>query len=579
PSRGLPAWLTEALCLAALGVACLKLGQGVEAVLDLALWDEADYLHRAVMLPVNGPPDPEWGPLYSLWYFALSFLWPEPVALYYANGGLLLLLTSVAGYVLLRQLGARPGFALVGAAVHLLSMAPHVQPRPTLFALFVILVALCIACRARSREGAGACVGMGLLIASFARPEFFLSFLLMSGVLGVLLVLRARKGREHAREPRAWGTVGVYAGGVLVLVALLGNPFGNTSNRRFYAFCQHFADGHSKRTGTVKVDPWDQCKQVLQPVFGDADTLGAALRANPQAFLAHLRWNVERHPRESLRVLTSGYGGWPLLPGNGPWTREHAGHLLLVLVALGLPLAALLLRWRRLATLPRQPRVVETLVVVGVVLLPPLLSSVLLQPRHHYLVFQGVMGVAVLTALARAVEGPGFRDAAPSRRTGLLEPLLSALLATAVVLAVPDLVHRQGPASPPKREQLQRVRALQALARQAPIIPGEVLGVLDTQGGLPVYLGAPFQRVPVWTKRAGESFAEYLRRERIQVVFLDDRLRQEPRFANDPAVETFLARPDAFGHATWHLPGTDTRLAVPASWAGTGARATSPGAR
>ena len=532
--------------------ACVRLGQGVEAVLDLGLWDEADYLHRALMLPVSGLPDPEWGPLYSLWYFALSRLWPDPVALFYANARLLLLLTTVAGYAFLRHLGARPWFALAGAAVYLLSMAPHVQPRPTLFAFFIILVALCGAYRARSRESACARLGMGLLIASFARPEYFLSFLLVSALLGVLLV--------RGRGPRALRTAALYVGSFVVLVALLGNPFGNTSNRRFYAFCQHFADGYSKRTGRVEVNPWARCDEVLRPVFGDAHTLGAALRANPSAFFAHLRWNVENHPRESLKVFASGYDGRPLLSDTGPWTREHVGHLLLVIL-LGLPVAVLAWRWRKLPRALKQPRVVGTLLAVGVVLLPGLLSSVLFQPRHHYLVPQGVMGVAVLTALATAVRGSDSREGTSTRGV-----MASALLAVLVMVAVPDLVHRQGQRSPPERAVLQRVRALQALGMGARVAAGSSIGVLDTQGGLPVYLGAPFRRIPVWTMRTGESLSQYLHREHVDLVFLDDRLRQEPRFANDPALEAFLAEPGVFGYATWRLPGTDARLAVPAAW-------------
>lgn len=556
PRQRFPTLLAEGLCLAALVLACLLMGRGVEAVLDLGLWDEADYLHRALMLPTSGLPDPEWGPLYSLWYYALSFFWPDPVALYYANARLLILMTSVAGYAFLRHLGARPWFALAGAGVYLLSMAPHVQPRPTLLSFFILLVALCAALRAGSREDACARLGMGLLIASFARPEYFLSFLLVSALLGVWLV--------RGRGPRALRTAALYGVSFAVLVALMGNPFGNTSNRRFYAFCQHFADGYSKRTGRVEVNPWAQCNAVLRPVFGDADTLGAALRANPSEFFAHLRWNVENHPRESLEVFASGYNGRPLMPGTGPWTREHVGHLLLIAL-LGLPVVVLAWRWRRLPGALRQPRVVGALLAVGVVLLPGLLSSVLLQPRHHYLVLQGVMGVAVLVALATAVRGPDAPEG--TSRRGLA---LCALLAAVVVLAVPDLGHRQGWGSPPERQVLQRVRTLQTLGLGARVASGSSIGVLDTQGGLPVYLGAPFRRIPVWTMRAGESLSQYLRREQVDLVFLDDRMRQEPRFANDPALEAFLAEPGVFGYATWRLPGTDTRLAVPAAWAGDG---------
>ncbi|MFP2934159.1 hypothetical protein ACLESO_55375, partial [Pyxidicoccus sp. 3LG] len=388
----------------ALLVACVKLGRGVEGVLDLGLWDEADYLHRALLLPVRGLPDPEWGPLYSLWYFALSWVWPDPVDLYYGNTRLLLLLTTLAGYTLLRGVGARPWYALAGAAVHLLSMAPHVLPRPTLLALLVILAALSAAARARSPEGAGVRVGLGLLVASFARPEYFLSFLLASALLAALLVRLA--WRERARWPRAARTGAAYALGVLALLAVLGNPFGDTSNRRFFAFCQHFADNHVRSTG-LAVNAWNECDRVLRTVFGDADTVGEAALANPGAFLAHLGTNLKRYPGESLKLFTSGHGGVSPLPGPGPLKREHLGHLLLLAVAVLLPVAVLLWNRNRLAATLRRPRVLAMLAVAGVVQLPVLLSVVLVQPRQHYLVLQGLLALAVLAALAAAVARRG----------------------------------------------------------------------------------------------------------------------------------------------------------------------------
>ncbi|RKH74661.1 hypothetical protein [Corallococcus aberystwythensis] len=557
PSRPF-AVLTEAVCLLALVLACVKLSQGVEAVLDLALWDEADYLHRALTLPESGLPDPEWGPLYSLWYFALSRVWPDPVVLYYANTRWLVLLTSVACYALLRQAGARPGFALAASAVYLLSLAPHIQPRPTLLALLIILVASCAACRAATPEGAWARLGFGLLIASFARPECFLSFLGVSALLGLQLVRRIQ--REPARRRHAAATAAAYVGTTLVLMGLLGNPFSDTSNRRFYAFCQHFADGHDRRTGQVEVNPWARCEEVLQPVFGSASTLGAAVRANPGAFLAHVRWNVDRLPGEFHKVFTYGYGDVPLQPRNGAWTRTQVAHVLLLLVTLALPLVALVRRGRKAARALAAPRVAWRAVAAAGVMLPGLLSSVLYQPRHHYLVIPGVMGLALLAVLMHALEVPGTP---PDE----VAPLAGALLAALVVLAVPRLAFAQDGRGAPPKVLLQQVQALRGLGLDKHVAQGGSLGVLDTQGGLPVYLGVPFRRVPPWTRRQGESFPQYLRRERIELVFMDARLREEPRFQNDPSLESFLAAPGAFGYATRRLPGTDAVLALPAAWA------------
>ncbi|MFP2929183.1 hypothetical protein ACLESO_29075, partial [Pyxidicoccus sp. 3LG] len=150
---------------------------------------------------------------------------------------------------------------------------------------------------------------------------------------------------------------------------------------------------------------------------------------------------------------------------------------------------------------------------------------------------------------------------------------LSALLAAVLVLSVPDLVKRHGDGSGRAgRELLHRVHALRSLGLEARAAPGESIDVLDARGGLPVYLGAPYQWVPPWTKRAEESLSDYLRRQRLELILLDGALRDDVRFAKDPELEAFFAEPGAFGYATWPVPGTDLRLALPESWATEGAR-------
>lgn len=569
PQQRLPALVAEAVCVVALLLACVKLGRGVEGVLDLGLWDEADYLQRALLIPVRGLPEPEWGPLYALWYQGLSRVWADPVDVFYANTRLLLLLTSVAGYAFLRRVGARPWLALAGAAVYLLSLAPLVLPRPTLFAGLVILVALSLASTARSTWSACLRVGAGLLIASFARPEYFLSFLLASALLAVLLVQRVR--RKRAPWPEVARTGAAYGLGALALVTVMGNPLGNTSNRRFYAFCQHFADNYVRRTG-LPLNPWGQCDAVIHTVFGDVDSLGDAARANPDAFLTHVGQNLRRYPRESLKMFAMGYGNVSPLPGKRPWTREQAGHLLLILVAVGAPLAMLARDWRCIGRALRSRRARRTLAAACAVMLPVLLSVVLVQPRRHYLVLQGLLVLAVLTSLASAAARPGrrHRDASPLSRPTML--VLTALVASVLVLSVPDLVLRQGGPSAVKREQLQRVQALRSLGLASRVRPGESIHVLDPQGGLSVYLGAPFLRIPPWTKYAGEPFTDFLRRQRIDVVILGDNLRGDPLFAKDAELDVFLTEPDAFGFVTWRVPGVDLVLAVPQPWASPDAR-------
>ena len=68
-------------CAGALLIACAWQLHDLERVLDLAPWDEADYLRRGLVIPMRGLPPAEWGPLYALWYFLLSRAQPDRIAL------------------------------------------------------------------------------------------------------------------------------------------------------------------------------------------------------------------------------------------------------------------------------------------------------------------------------------------------------------------------------------------------------------------------------------------------------------------------------------------------------------------
>ena len=275
----------DAACLAALALACAAQLAHLERVLDLAPWDEADYLRAGLGLLSHGLPDPEWGPLYALWYFALSPLAADPVALYELSYRLLVVLPALALYACARRLGAPAGPALCGALLFAVSMAPHVLPRPTLLALLLVLASLAAAARLRSSEAACATLGLALLLASWARPELFVAFL---GVSAVLLVLLARRLLRPAGRARALLLGAAYGALALGLAALLGNPFGNTSNRRLFAFCQHFALGEVQRAA-LALDPWGQCEEVMRRSFGEVHSVGEAARRNPDAFRAHLK--------------------------------------------------------------------------------------------------------------------------------------------------------------------------------------------------------------------------------------------------------------------------------------------------
>lgn len=540
------ALLLDAGCLAVLLLACWKLLHALELGLDLAMWDEAQYLRWGRDLASGGAmPDPEWGPLYSLWYAGLSRCWPDPVALYYANSRLLIVLTAVGAYACARRMGARPALSLLGAALYLLSNAPHIIPKPTLLALLILLAVLCAASFIEAPEGFWALVGVGGLLASFARPEFFVVFLLVTALLLFLV------GRKVLREGRAALAPGMrlisgMALSALLLTQTMGNPFGNTSNRRMYAFCQHFALGYTQRTHSP-VEPWGDCEQVIQSVFGRVDTLADAARSNPDALLAHLWHNAKGYVVRSARLFLEGPGR--ASPLRGDWTVERVGRLLL-LSAVAWQVALLLLRWRRVREALADARLLRLGGVLLAVELPTVLSALLVYPREHYLVIQGVLGAAFLAVLGSRL---GAWD-----ETRLTGRVLGGALALGVVVLTPDLSRR---ASGSQLEHLHVVRAIQSLGLTERLGPGETLHLLEAQGGYDAYLGSRYRWVRHGYKKG--PFREFLRQRGVELIILDDTLRRDRRFADDAEFLAFQSNPKAFGFSTTPLPGQSRLLAIP----------------
>ncbi|HET9450221.1 MAG TPA: hypothetical protein VFO83_05040 [Aggregicoccus sp.] len=496
--------LVDAALLLALALFCLRLLGGLEAARDLTLWDEADYLRRGLALPGHGLP-------------------------------------ALALYLCGRLAGAPRVLALLAPALFAVSAAAHVAPRPTLLALAVVLGGLALALARPTFAQALVPLGLALLLASFARPELFLSFLLVSALLALALLLRARAGAAGLALRGAL----TYAALSLLLVGLLGNPFSDGTGRRLYAFCQHYALGQVQRTG-LALNPWGQCNEVLRRSFGEVHSVGEAARANPGAFLAHLRDNLSRYPEASLRLFVSGPSHPSVLSEEpAPWTPVRRAHALLLALAATALAGALLLRARGLGAALRAPGTRLCALALGVVLLPSALSSLLLHPREHYLVLQGVL----LPLLALAWVGAAVRGAEPRVLQGAAVGLGLVLL-----LAAPRL------APVPKGEAPLHRRAVAQLRAHVPS-SGRV-ALLEAQGGYDVYLGRHVTRISPARLRPGEPFERFLQRQGVGFVLLEPQLARDARLAHDAGFRAFAARPQDFGYRAQPLPGTGMTLAV-----------------
>jgi hypothetical protein len=291
PARRWRAFVADGLLVLLLLGLALKLTYNISSVRDLGLCDEATYILLSSMIPEHGLPQAEGCPLYALWYLGVAQLQPDRVPLYYLSWSLLVALLAAGFYLLVRSLGGGRFAALLAAFLLLTSSLVDIHPYPSHLATLILVLGGALAVRLRSLPLALALLGVTLLGAGYARPEYFVAFLVFcaAGLPCSLVALW--------RCPRCWPVLGASALVVLLPALLLaraaGLPLGG--GRSFYAFGQHYAtnvSAHRPPTGSAwcvrtSATPTPSAKRC-GPTRGRSSGMSASMSA---PCLSPCRWS------------------------------------------------------------------------------------------------------------------------------------------------------------------------------------------------------------------------------------------------------------------------------------------------
>ena len=543
---------SEALCAVAAFLVALKVVWSASAAHDLSLWDETLYLARGVRLGIpgfpndaRGLPPPEWGPVYSLFYALVHLFERDTVRLFFTSWSIVVVLTSTGVFALARALGATPIAALVTTAFLATTRFYDIAPYPSLFAALLLLGAALLVVRAETWRARLRWALLGLLLATFVRPEFLVAFLvvLLFAVFRGVQALRARRVRALTVLLEA----GIVLGSAAVLFGVFGNP--SSSERAFFAFGQHYALNFVQRNG-LQVDPWPNWVRFFHDDFGDAKTIGGALRANPGAFLQHVWTNVTRTPGLFAETMEP-----KLMLGEPirPTLRDAYAVVLIAGAALGIPVL-----WKD----ARRRAVVLLVAALGIA---TLVSILLVHPRLHY--FQPI---AVFLEAFAAVGIPGAAawvwrrvrkkraPAEPEARRGLLPAAIAGALA---LVLVPNPAHGwcvesaiTGSPPPAPLEIEKTVATLRGIGLRDHVV------VLEKEWGCAFYAGLDYDRVDEWMKN--EPFDAYVKHLGIGVIVVTDWMEKDEGFGKDPEYRAFLEDPGARGFRTVPVEGTNRWIAI-----------------
>ena len=499
--------------LLALIISGLLFTRALPSLADVTLWDEAGYLERGLLISRHLTPDVQYGPVYSLYYWLLSRFVSDPVQIQFAAYVQTAVFLPPAFYACMRLARVPLRAAWPLAAFSILSYANlQINTRVEYAALIMLLVPCGLAMRTASLATAVRWLLGSAFLASYVRPEFLMSFLLL---LPVWIYAEAMLLGGQARLLPAWKPLALVLGMAVPFFCLGVPAFASSGGREMLAFSQHFSI-RWVRWNRSGMNPYFCYPAIISEAFGNAHSPWQALRADPREFARFVSANLGDFLKNGPRIFLLHFE----LPAwaGGRATRPWVGVAVLCAVALDA------LRSSRAAT---GSRPVSHRWLLVPILLPAIASSLLVYPTEYYYLPLGFIGVAgVLSwAYARSV------DSRPAM--GVVLAGVALQLAITPGLADTEFTTRQRP-------NISVIDHLRGMHLKAP------LHILESDGGYHVFLLPMATWVQPYGK--GTGFDAFCATNRINVIIAGDYLKRDsPQFKDDPEWRRFLQNPGRMG--------------------------------
>lgn len=514
-----------------------KMTYGVFRTFDVGFDDETVYLDAAHFAGKRYLPLADSSPLYPLWYRLLSVFQPDLLKLYFLNWLLLTASLPILLYALARRSGASMLTAGIVAVLWAMSGSVMTWPFVSKFATIILALGALSATYIRDRRLAAAVTVASMALASYARAELALPSLAFGGLVtlwSLVSVVRSFRTPKSPSRSRLWlrgiAALVLAAALPLALRRLFGDP--HQGGRAFFAFAQHYAlnvveDRH------LFVDVWTTWHFYTREAFPKSSTIPEAFRENPAAFLWHLRRNLLNHPHMVDLLLEP----MKFIPASIAMVVRAAG----ALVGAAATVGVLVLR-----RAPYDKRLIAWLPLYIAIAITTFPSTLLVYPREHYLVPLTWLTLAVVASLASRWSLPQWLrprwfawvaahlPARAARRFAVAPLVLGALLVLVPSRRAifPSLLPSAEPPPSTVQEGCRTIEELRKLHLRGKIV------TLESDHARGVYANWDFVRIAQWDKN--EDFWPFIDRHQIELVVLNDRLREDVRFKSDPAFAKFV---------------------------------------
>ena len=352
-------------------IAGIRVYHNLYDYMDIVYGDEAVYMKIGLNIAEDFNRD--WGPIYCLWYKFLSIFIKDTVQLYYFNFAFIAIIAALVLYATFIFLDIHPLVALYFALCFVASRAiVPLWPRISLFTLSILLSGIILLSRLSEWYKQLLVFCTVLLIACYARPELYLSFIIS---LFVFLIYFIKS--EKYKQKNVWPTVALFAVTILLLHSLFLFPSNQYAGypRSLAAFYQHFLINRFFEGLSSEYD-WIYWKDVHHDFFKNSKTIWEVIWNFPNEFFWHVGLNIKRYFAELfIKGLCLSF---PYLLGKNKLLI--AGSLAVTIGALFF----LIFPGVRSAYLTNLKKYQFYFLLFGIIGIPTVFSAIFVFPREHY---------------------------------------------------------------------------------------------------------------------------------------------------------------------------------------------------
>jgi len=429
-------------------------------IIDIGLADETSYLVQGVNF-FKDLPLIDRSPLYSLWYFVLSFFVRSNYYLYFTSWCLLVFLSITIPYIIERSRAAIV-YAFLACLMPFYILWSYVN----LFSAVIVLVSLSIIEIIPKKSYVSVCLAILLTCAiiSFARPEYQYACYPATALLIGAYIL----------EPKSKKSLAALTLGIVIFITVVWLFSAFSASRSGLAFALYH-DVIAQAQGKLNENPWTSGYSFK--LFGLPETANLLdfLRANPKEFLSHIIYNITR----------------PLFVG--------------LLLLFSLTIVVSCVRFATPSRLVLTPMPLYRVIAIALFHMPALAATGVIFPSTHYLVIPYLVSVYYIS------RSDVFMTLGQYRGTFyLLMPLVfGSLILNCWIKYEKFKLYQIAP----------KIECLLRLQEQRGIKTGNVL---ESMGGINAYLEGDIKRVGHTGITEHESLPAFLLRVDPVIILTDD---------------------------------------------------------